>query len=971
VIWLLFVLLAALLWAIWFILQWDILLPLLGSAVVGLAAGGLYLYRFLRARRSARALEMAIAQQGKQQLESARPDKRAEIEALQKQISDGIHALKASKLGGKRRGAAALYALPWYAIIGPPGAGKTTALRHSGLIFPYADSAVRGVGGTRNCDWWFTNDAILLDTAGRYTTEHEDQAEWHAFLDLLHRYRGNKPLNGLFVAVAVTDIVDATEEQLAATAHKLRQRIDEVMTRLHMVLPVYVLITKCDLIAGFVELFGDLKKSDRQQAWGATFKLGEDRSNPGALFAREFDVLVHNMHKRAVRRMSQERNRVAREAVYQFPLELAGIKRNLQDLIHNVFLVNAFQGTPLLRGFYFSSGTQEGTPLSRVLQRMGQAMGIRPPELATQQKVESKSYFLHDVFMKIAFPDADVAARSAAAIRRQALVRIGVSAAACAVAATLAIPSTVSFFKNRSMLRDTLERAEAAAKIQWDDAQPVRAKLKELDPLLERLKEIDAWERDGVPFGMRFLMYSGDDVYRPAVKVYVANMQQGFVKRCKYWLEKRLNELKGGQSYFEERLWLKTYLMLSDVENLDVEWASGKYTGIWSELQKATSDVALPDLRRAMKPHVRYYFELVKPEDADRKPRAAPVPANDKIVAKARQVLQSVEVRKRYFALFVESVIHEKYEESGDAVRSNLQYPPVTLDAMFTDRQEVLKYLRSKRHRDKQGYFEVPGPYTDKGHYKVLANVENAAILLESEQWVVPLTDEERQEDRIAANVKQLAEDYEEGYIASWRSFLLDLDVQTPTTLKEAAELYAVLATPEWPLLRVLRAVEDHTQWRKDLSPAENKKLQSELNRRLNRAVTSKTGGLRWNLDVNKIVGRVSRVPSTFKRTVAVGVPEPGKGPPEETSLARYMEMLAALRNKILTTLERQPDAPVQIVGLDLQNAFKQTEALLQPFDDTARTTVLPLLQPPLNVGGKVKAAGPAPIFGATALRPK
>ncbi len=271
VIWILFGLLAALPWAVVFIFQWSWWWAAAASGFVGLIALGYFIYTKVRARRSAGALEKAIAEQGKQQVMNARPEKRAEIQALQKQITDGISALKSSKLGGKKRGGAALYQLPWYAIIGPPGAGKTTALKHSGLVFPYADSAVRGVGGTRNCDWWFTNEAILLDTAGRYATEHEDQGEWLAFLDMLRKYRSNKPLNGLLIAVSVTDIIDSNEAQLEDMGKKLRARIDEVMTKLRMQLPVYLLITKCDLVAGFTEFFGDLRKSERAQLFAHVF----------------------------------------------------------------------------------------------------------------------------------------------------------------------------------------------------------------------------------------------------------------------------------------------------------------------------------------------------------------------------------------------------------------------------------------------------------------------------------------------------------------------------------------------------------------------------------------------------------------------------------------------------------------------------------------------------------------------------
>ncbi|HZW74468.1 MAG TPA: type VI secretion protein IcmF/TssM N-terminal domain-containing protein, partial [Caldimonas sp.] len=111
-----------------------------------------------------------------------------------------------------------LYELPWYLIIGAPGSGKTTALRHSGLKFPLADAgddaSIRGVGGTRNCDWWFTDQAVLIDTAGRFTTQdsdrENDRATWTGFLAMLKRTRPRQPLNGVLVTVSVPDLLTRT-----------------------------------------------------------------------------------------------------------------------------------------------------------------------------------------------------------------------------------------------------------------------------------------------------------------------------------------------------------------------------------------------------------------------------------------------------------------------------------------------------------------------------------------------------------------------------------------------------------------------------------------------------------------------------------------------------------------------------------------------------------------------------------------
>ena len=179
-----------------------------------------------------------------------RPDKRQEIEQLKERMAEALASLKTSKLGRGRSGKAALYALPWYIIIGPPGSGKSTALAKSELNFPYLDPSgrgIRGVGGTRNCDWWFTSESILLDTAGRYTTEAEDREEWIAFLDLLRKNRPHKPVNGVIVAVAISDLMNASDEQLVQHAKTIRARIDELIERLGITFPVYLLFTKCDL----------------------------------------------------------------------------------------------------------------------------------------------------------------------------------------------------------------------------------------------------------------------------------------------------------------------------------------------------------------------------------------------------------------------------------------------------------------------------------------------------------------------------------------------------------------------------------------------------------------------------------------------------------------------------------------------------------------------------------------------------
>jgi type VI secretion system protein ImpL len=477
----------------------------------------------LRERRAARELEKAIAAQAAQQAASARPDLQHEIAEMQAEFGKAVGALKTSKKGGKK----ALYALPWYTIIGPPGCGKSTALRNSGLQFPYLSASgggVRGLGGTRNCDWWMTSEAVILDTAGRWTSEDEDRDEWLGFLDLIKRFRPKKPLNGIIAAVSVGDVGGAREDEVVNLARRIRERIDEVQGRLQMSLPIYVLFTKCDLIPGFVETFGDMSKEDRSQVWGFTAPLSKPVGPAGEYFARGFDQLVGILEYRALKRMGEDRKVQNREMIYAFPQQLAVLRNNLAEFVHHLFLENVFKETPRVRGVYFTSGTQEGRPIDRVMSKMAEAFGQQQVQLPAAQ-VESKSYFLRDTFAKIVFMDANVAMRSPDEVARQRRNAFAASGAIFFLALCIVLFPILSWSKNRTFLTNTQRIVDLAlqANAGAPPAAPVHPRV--IQPLRARLLMLERYDGVGRPFLMRFGMYQSE-VYEPVREAYLSVLRR-------------------------------------------------------------------------------------------------------------------------------------------------------------------------------------------------------------------------------------------------------------------------------------------------------------------------------------------------------------------------------------------------------------------------------------------------------------
>ena len=427
---------------------WVGLFILLGLA--GLGIGLLFFRKMWLSRREERFVEQ-IVEQDESYLKALGDKDRERSKELQDRWKEAMQALRHSHL--KQYGNP-LYVLPWYLVIGESGSGKTTAIKSARLSSPFADvSRASGISGTRNCDWWFFEQAIVVDTAGRYAIpvdEGRDRDEWQKFITLLAKYRKKEPLNGLVVTVAANKLLESRPEALEEDGRSIRRRIDELMRVLGAKSPVYVLVTKGDLIQGMTQFCDHLPDKGLDQAMGL---INHDLSTDVAAFhdramhtigERLRDLRLILLHKSASKGVEHGID----PGLLLFPEEFERLKPGLNAFIKGTFQENPYQETPILRGLFFSSGRQEGSPYSHFLQALG---------LIEEREVlpgTTKGLFLHEFFARILPRDRGLFAPTRRAIEWSRLTRnLGLTSWVALAVAICGLMS-FSFVKNLRTLRE-------------------------------------------------------------------------------------------------------------------------------------------------------------------------------------------------------------------------------------------------------------------------------------------------------------------------------------------------------------------------------------------------------------------------------------------------------------------------------------------------------------------------------------
>lgn len=728
-----------------------------------------------------------------------------EVDVLRRRFEEALATLKQALSAGKGKkkwtfpGLARqqyVYQLPWYIFIGAPGSGKTTALINSGLQFPLADrfgqEAIRGIGGTRNCDWWFTNEAVLIDTAGRYTTQESnqeiDRAAWTGFLQLLKKFRPRRPINGAIVTVSISDLLQQNAAQREAQANAMRKRIQELHDELKIRFPIYVLVTKSDLLAGFMEFFAEYGREERAQVWGTTFTLSEQIDGTAGLadFASQFSKLENRLNERLIDRMQQERNPQARSLLYTFPDQFQIIKQPLTDFLSAVFAPTRFEHSPMLRGVYFTSGTQEGSPIDRVMGSLARALHLER-NLLPPNKPSGKSFFLTRLISNVIIAESMLAGTNLRWERRRALLQLGAVAAAVFVTVFALGAWSISYSRNKSYVAEVDSRAHATEKELRALTVTGNTDVVSLLPLLNSVRDLASVSQEmgnKTPWSMGFGLSQRDKLAAASDDAYQRLLQEAMLTRLSLQIEQ---QLRGGGAGNPELLYeqLKAYIMLTDAKHFDAAALKAFISADWQV--RLPSNVT-PEQRMELEGHLD---KLLSHGEV-----TSPLKVDTRLIAEVRSSLAQTPLAQR---------IYNRLKRQG--VGADL--PEFTV-ADMAGPSAALVFRRASGQPLTKG---VAGLFTYDGYYKAFdkTSADVTKQMVDEEGWALGMREGDHGRSAAAQSKATVIDEvrrlYLQDYVRVWDAFINDIKIVSPGNLQQSVDLARLLSAPDSPLPQLLRAI--------------------------------------------------------------------------------------------------------------------------------------------------------------------
>ncbi|ELB2897215.1 type VI secretion system membrane subunit TssM [Vibrio alginolyticus] len=726
----------------------------------------------------------------------------SEIDLMRERIEQAVKVVTKTHKGKR-----SLYDLPWYVLIGPPGTGKTTVLKQSGLEFPLGDSlgsdSIAGVGGTRHCDWWFANKAVLIDTAGRYTTqdsqEKVDSKAWHGFLGLLKKYRTQRPINGAIVTISLASVMSQTRTERSLHARAIKSRLQELKNQLGMQFPIYVLLTKMDLVAGFNEFFADLSKEEREELFGFMFpREVDDERGVISLFNKEFHGMLERLDARMLRILETEDDLDKRALIFEFPKQLRVLQANLDEFLAEIFAQNSFEEPALIRGVFMLSSVQEGLPVDKLMNESTNGLGLNRLALAKSQ-TGSHSYFVKNLFDKVIFKEQLLGTVNRHYQKQSGWMRRGVYIGCTTLLLGASALWFMSYKWNSQLIVDTNEQASHIDALIGAQSLDFEADIVSAVETLDRLmtlplgKQSDYGDADSVK---RFGLYQGDKVSQAANNAYSDALTQYYAPLL---LDSLVSEMESNQQH-REYLYetLKTYLMLFNPDKYQQDEVLAWFNFYFERQYPGELNA---DLRRRLLQHTQYLLG----NDGQG------FTYNTAAVTSAREVLTQMSLPERAYQ------------------RMKIQFSKSHVPSFrLTDVLGPKGLEQFERASGKPLSQGISGFYTYNGFHSIFQIQINRTVKsLMEENWVYGDDLKAHEIDQDSA-IQGVQSRYYQDYVNEWKTLIEDIQLKQAPSLELATEQARVLSGVERPIESLLRAIQKEVALSK-VSLSENQKAASEV----------------------------------------------------------------------------------------------------------------------------------------------
>lgn len=696
-----------------------------------------------------------------------------------------------------------LYQLPWYVVLGASGSGKTTALKQSGLNFPLEStfgSPIKGLSATKDCDWFLTDEALLWDTAGRLSVHdkqhrNKNNQDWEEFITLLKRYRPKQPINGLVVTVSTDNLLDNPTD-LLDLATELKRRIQEMRIQFGIDFPIYLTITKLDLLHGFHAFFSHLTEEERNKYFGIPFHNENMMVNHGESTKIAKNILVRMTKKfrsSSSTIISNLKNPTDRAAVFIFPEEFGRLSQALLKFLEELSKSSKFEEPVQWRGIYFSSAIQNGNTRSFFEKKLHHDFQLTQKHSGAQlARSSTESFFLNKLFSDIIFSESSLASENKAwFVKHRTIYWAGVMAIT-SITTVVWVSILISYLHNRAYLNNVERQAihlsaeiQKAKSFNFNDAIDLSNKVKELSEYQ------DIPDLKAPPFDYRMGLYQGAQMQEITDLAYNRLLNESIAPLIGVKLDDLLRNVSQERDDAFTYHALKAYLMMFKKEHLDKDfmhsWLIQNLSddGQFNDVQKETISQTLKDIlsQENLNFNVSYDHELVN---------------------NSRKRLSDSEGMK-----ITSIVLNQVLEE----VKNNEdKLTPVSFSSMGGIQRNTFEWRKIfGRNSGKQLDDPINPVYTVEAYVKfVIPSLkEKTASLFKERLWVLENYAADN-ENTVLNNVKNT---YFNQYIQAWEHYISDLTLRSPKSIDESVEFLKLLSSDKdkTPLVGIINGISENT----------------------------------------------------------------------------------------------------------------------------------------------------------------